>query len=240
MGLEWDRLIYPIKTYHPQKIIIIQQEENLIKDKQYSDIIKKSKELSESLIKKTKFLVDSEVISVNYHDYENCLFTLKKVIESNCKNFDEISINVSTGSKILVLAAVVVSQFFNCKLIYVVPKQYSIFDSKMKVNSKGVLSITEIKPFNLNPLINLKKMEYKILFNLDNNNMSLSDLTQKIFSKKINDYEIIKKKNLILYHIKTLNEKNLIKIINLNNQKYMCLTELGKFLKEIKKCDFNE
>jgi len=234
MGLEWDRIIQPIKKYRPEKVIFVQHGRRKASSDDINEMVRMSKELAEKMIGKIGFLIESETVYTDYHDYEECVQKLLEIFKENKDKYDDIMINVSAGSKIVILASFLVSQFFECKLIYSIPKQYSMFNPKLKVLSKGVSDIKEIETFNFIPLIGLNKTEEKILYKLDNDKISLSSLVVKVYGNLKNEYDVLKKKNLILYHINKMMDKNLIMSENVNGQKYIHLTNLGRFVKDLK------
>ena len=232
MGWEWDRLLYGMKEYPQKKAILVCSSEK--KQPQWT---KPTENITKNLIERIKDVIDTEVVRVNYYDFDECLFTLSKIIEENVEKYDAISINISTGSKILVTAAILVSQYYPVELFYVVPKKYNI-PKNIPYFTSGFREIIKLPTFNIKGLVIPTKKQKEIFSELEHGKISFSDLVKKYASKRgisLDRRKTENMKSLFFYHLKKLEEKGLIKMKVENNQMFISLTTTGKFVHRVMK-----
>ncbi|MBI4447960.1 hypothetical protein HY643_03190 [Candidatus Woesearchaeota archaeon] len=226
MGDEWDRLIYPIKKYKPNKVIFLCQSEL-----EFPEESKKVIDIANNLVKKIDLLVECEIQKVKTHYFAEGIDVLLKIMRGH-KDYEEVVINISAGNKIMVAASILISQYFGCKLSYVVPKEYG--GAKSDFYAKGALREVKIPTLNILKLIEPKKKEKEIFLYITEEPITLTELITAYSKKKITDVNKSRTlKSLFLYHLKKLVNKNLIEMDNSGKNTKIWLTETGKFIKEV-------
>ena len=209
MGWEWDRLVYGLKQHPPQKAILICSSESSGAGRKWTGT---TKNITKDLIDKISELIETEVYTLNYYDFDECIFTLVRIIEKNINKYDEISINISSGNKVLVTAAVMVSQYYPVNLFYVVPEKYNVPDNQPYLTS-GAKDVIELPTFDMRELVIPTKKQYEILNEVSEEGVLFTDLVKSYAARrgmKIDDYKMRKMKSLFFYHLKKLKHKKLI------------------------------
>ena len=230
VGWEMDRLMHGLKKHPPRKVIFITSSPKKALKRKWADV---TTQVTDEVIEKVGSLIETEIYKVNYHDFDDCISTIIKVLENNKKDFDEILLNVSSGSKPLVIASVLASQYYPVKLFYVIPDDYS---SKGKFLSSGAKDIIELPTFELKSLVFPVKKQREIFNELDYEKISFSNLIKKYAEThkiKLDDLKIKKMKSLFFYHLKNLKQKKLINLKTDNRELFISLTNTGKFLYKI-------
>ena len=231
VGWEMDRLMHGLKKHPPRKVIFITSSPKKSLKRKWADI---TTDVTDKAIEKVGSLIDTEVVKVNYHDFDDCISTVIKVLEENKDNFDEILMNVSSGSKPLVIASVLASQYYPVKLFYVIPEDYNA--KQTNYLSNGAKGILELPTFELKSLVFPVKKQRDIFNELDYDKITFSDLIKK-FAKthkiKLDDLKVKKMKSLFFYHLKNLKQKKLINMKVNNRELFISLTNTGKFIYKI-------
>jgi hypothetical protein len=232
MGWEWDRLVHGLKEYPPKKAILICSSDKDPQQK-WTGV---TKDITKSLAEKIKEIVDTEIIYVNYYDFDECLFTLAKIIEQNLDKYDSIDINISSGNKILVTAAVLVSQYYPVEIFYVIPEKYNVPKTQPYLTS-GIKSIVKLPTFDIKDLVLPTKKQREIFQELlFDERISFSDLVKKYAETNGIDLDrrkMEKMKSLFFYHLKKLKEKRLISMEVKNKSLFISLTNTGRFVHRI-------
>ena len=232
VGWEFDRLMYGLKQFPPKKAIFVTSSPKASIKKEWSDV---TTEITNQAIRKIKYLIDTEIVYVNYHNFEDCISKMIDILESNMNHFDEILINVSSASKPLVIAAVLASQYYPVKLFYVIPKEYNK-PTNTKFLSKGAMGIIELPTFELKDMVLPTKKQKEILLEVEYKKISFSNLIEEYSKKhdiKLDDYKFKKMKSLFFYHLKKLENKRLIKLNVEHGELFISLTETGKFIYKV-------
>jgi hypothetical protein len=227
MGWEWDRIFYGIKKYAPNKVIFIVSDP---KDKRSEITIK----IAQEMINKIKDLIEFECLTVNYYDFDECSNLLMKILEKYKDDY-EITINISSGTKILIAATILISQYYPVKLFYVIPEKYNLPKGKKTLTS-GAIGSVELPTFRLRDVAIPLKMEKEILLLLEGKPISLSLLIEKYsYLKKIklDLYKSRSLKSLFSYHLKKLKNKGLVELETSKRQRFIKLTKTGELLKKI-------
>ncbi|PIN69911.1 hypothetical protein COV93_03680 [Candidatus Woesearchaeota archaeon CG11_big_fil_rev_8_21_14_0_20_43_8] len=225
MGWEWDRLVEGIKHHMPKKVVFIcPKESNTI------EWPKETKKLAEKMGGQIKALIDYEFRSADYQDFSDCLSVLKTVLNEHA-DYPHICINISTGSKLLIAAAVVVSQYYPCNLFYAVPSSYNIKENCF--TSDGVDKFVTVPTFQFSGAIVPKKMEKSVFQLLDSSGLTLTSIVMKHIGQATDDYTVRKTKSLFLYHLKNLEKKNLVTLESKGRQTIVSLTSTGEFLRDV-------
>ena len=228
VGNEWDRLIYPIKEHNPDKVVLLCQDEP-----KFSEENEQLSKIAEKITKKIRFSIICETKKVKTHDFKEVTTTLLNIIKEN-KEYDDITINISAGSKIMVATSIMVSQYYGCKVSYIIPKEYG--DLKSGFYAKGALKEVNIPVLNISKLIKSKGKEKEIFLCIERDPITLTQLINKYFNKTVSGtYESRTIKSLFLYHLKKLSNKNLIFIDNTKRNTLIWLSDTGEFIKEITK-----
>lgn len=229
VGWEFDRLMYGLKQFPPKKAIFVTSSPDASIKKEWSDI---TSEITNQAIKKIKHLINTEIVYVDYHNFDDCISKMIDILETNMNDFDEILINISSAAKPLVIASVLASQYYPVKLFYVIPKEYNKpIDTKFLL--KGAIGIIELPTFELKDIVAPTKRQKDILLELNDKKISFSNLIKKYSKKydiKLDDYKIKKMKSLFFYHLKKLEKKRLVKLNVKHRELFISLTETGKFI----------
>ena len=234
VGWELDRVMYGLKEMPPKKAIFITSSpEHSIKRK-WSDI---TENVTKRAIESIKSIVETEVVYANYHDFDDCMSKIVSVLEANKNNFDEIILNVSSGSKPLIIASVLASQYYPINLFYVVPEEYnSPLDTQFL--SSGAIKILELPTFELKELVLPTKKQRDIFSLLEENEIPFSRVLEK-YSKntgiKLKGHTIDRLRSLFFYHLKKLEKKRLVKLQTRKKRLFVSLTNTGRFLLKIMK-----
>lgn len=226
MGWEWDRIFQGVRQRLPNKVVFVCPKKEEI------DIGEKTNILCSKIANKVKVLVESEIYYTDYGDYVDCLETLNKIILKYKKDYVEIEINISAGGKLILYTAILVAQYNNCNLFYGIPEKYNI--PKGKFLTEGIKEWIDIPIFNLRDSLQVSKFEFKIL-TTTKNKISLTKLAEKLNENLKDIYDGRKYKMQLLYHIKKLEAKKLVRSDIQNGEKIITLTQTGDFL--IKTCN---
>ncbi len=233
VGWEMDRLMHGLKKFPPRKVIFITSSAKKSFKKKWAYI---TDDVVNKAISQVGSLIETETVKVNYHDFDDCISTMIKVLEENVSSYDEILLNVSSASKPLVIASVLASQYYPVKLFYVIPEDYH---SKDKLLSTGAKDIIELPTFELKSLVFPVKKQREIFNELSYDKISFSNLIKKYALRhkiKLDDLKIKKMKSLFFYHLKNLRQKRLIDLKTENRELFISLTNTGKFIYKIVEC----
>jgi hypothetical protein len=229
-GWEKDRFIYGIKQKSPNKVIFISSEPNKAPNKKWGET---TTLISEKIGQSIKNVIDYEIVFFAYHDLDSCIKKTVNLIEKNLKEFDEIDVNISSGTTIIKMAFSMVAQFYPIKLFYVIPQEYTHPCEIITTGARGLIELPSIK---LRKIIHPNEKQKEILILLDEKKISFTELTKKyalLKGKKINAEEMKQLKSWLFYHIKKMKEKNLIETKVKEKTMSVCLTQTGSLIKLI-------
>jgi hypothetical protein len=229
-GWEKDRFVYGIKQKSPNKVIFISSEPSKAPNKKWGQ---KTTEIAEEIGQSIKSVVDYEIVFFAYHDLDSCIRKTVDLVEKNLKEFDEISVNVSSGTTLIKMAFSMVAQFYPIKLFYVIPNEYT---HPCEIITTGARALVELPNIKLRKIINPNKKQKEILSLLNEEKISFTELTKKyakLKEKKVNGEEIKQLKSWLFYHIKKMREKNLIEHEVENKTMQIWLTQTGSLIKLI-------
>ncbi len=227
-GWEKDRLIYGIKQKSPNKIIFVSSDPKKAPNAKWGE---KTTSLAEEVGESIKNIVDYEIIYFDYHDINSCLRRTVNLLEENIKLFDEITVNISSGTTIMKMAMSMASQYYPIELFYVIPKEYT---HPCEIITKGARGIVDLPTINLRKIIKPNKTQKKIILLLDDKEKTFTQLTREFAlreGRKINRDEMKTTKAWLFYHLKKMKELDLIrtrvkeKIMTIN------LTQTGSFIR---------
>lgn len=231
MGLEWDRLLHGLKEHPPTKAIL------LCPDPKVDPITRlgpRTIETTEKLAGKITPLIETEIVYVDFHDFDNCLEKLIEILEKNKDKFSEITLNISAGTKLLIAAATLASQYYPVKLFYVIPQYYTT-QPKIDTLSKGVKGVVELPSFELNELV-LPTKRQRELFLLIGDKISFTELAKRYCKEKgikPSAEKIKEMKALLFYHLKKLKQKRLIGMGVEGRNLLISPTTTGKFILKV-------
>lgn len=183
---------------------------------------------------KIEELIDTEFVYVNYYNFDECTNVLIKLLEKYKKDY-EIFINISSGTKILIAATILISQYYPVKLFYVIPEKYNLPKDKKTLTS-GAIDTVDLPTFQLRDVITPVKKEKEIFLLLEEKPISLSYLIETYANLKkivLNTYKSRTLKSLFSYHLKKLKNKGLVQLETVKKQRFIRLTKTGELLKKI-------
>ena len=231
MGWEWDRIIYGLKQNPPNKVILICPMNEKSK-KKWGDI---TVEIANKVVGEVGKLLDTEIRYADYYDFFDCMRSLSRAIEENVGKYDSITINISTGTRILSTAAVLVSQYFPVELLYVVPEKYNISEN-MKYLTSGAKEIVWLPTFNIKSIVMPVRKQKWILDNIEEKGTLFSDMIKK-YCRANNTNQtrsaIAKLRSVLFYNVKKLKDKHLIETEIIGNKMMVKLTDTGKLLRKL-------
>lgn len=232
MGWEWDRLVYGIKKYVPNKVVLVSSMKRM--DEESGQRFESTEKITEKLMDEIGGMIECEKVNTDFMDYNMSLKVLFEIFRRHKDEYDETIINISGGSKLVVAAAVVVSQYFPCKLIYVSPEKYTI-DYSREFISRGVNSSCEIDTFDFAGLIAPQK-KMRTLFSLIGEDTPVSELTlsfAKTLGRSRGKASLRNLKSLVFYYLKQLEELKLVKSSFSGRSKLVSVTNTGKFVQTL-------
>jgi hypothetical protein len=230
MGWEWDRVLYGLKKYPGEKVIIVCNPPEIAPTPEWANHTVK---LVKRLADKIRPLFDVEIVYVDTYDFEESIYKLVDILERH-SDFDKIYLNISAGPKPLIMSAVMASQYYPIDLFYVVPKKYNLPVGEEFV-TKGAVAAIDIPCFNLKELVVPSKTQLKV-FQEISDNISLTELVEKYAKKnnvKLNADKKKQVKSLFFYHLKNLKGKKLIDFKTEKRQLRINLTKTGKFIHKV-------
>ena len=229
MGWEMDRLIYGIKQKSPQKVIFISSDSKKTPDRRWGD---KTTAIAEQIGESISKVIDSEILFFEYHNLDSCLEKTVGLLEKYSPEYDEITVNISSGSTLIKTAMILAAQYYPIQLFYVIPKDYT---HPCEIITHGVRGMVDLPSINLKNLITPVKKEKQLLLLLSKETFSFTKLTKDYAKQngiKATPDKIKTLKSGLFYHLKKLKEKGLI---NMNTTKdlELSLTQTGSFMKLI-------
>ncbi len=231
MGLEWDRLLHGFKQYPANKAVLLCPNPKV---DPITRLGPRTIETTHKLAEKIKPLIETEIVYMDFHDFNDCLEKLIGVLEDNIGKYSEITINISAGTKLLVAAATLASQYYPVRLFYVVPQYYNTLPNIDSL-SKGVSGVIELPSFELSEIVIPTKRQRE-LFLLIGSEITFTELVKKYCSFKgikLNAERMRQMKSLLQYHLKKLKQKRLVEL-KLNKKNLIIVpTATGKFIEEV-------
>ncbi len=229
MGWEYDRIIYGIKQRPCNKVIFISSN-----TKNLPENMKKwgnaTSGLAEKIREEIKPIIKSEMFYTNYHSLDDCLEDISELLEKAVEEFEEISVNISSGTTILKMAFMLAAQYYPLKLFYVIPKEYSHPGEIITVGARGLVELPSI---NLSKISLPKNKRKEIFLLIEKEKKSFTEITKAYAKKremKIDSEKMKSLKSWIFYHLKKLEEQNLIETKTKNKELFISLTQTGRFI----------
>jgi len=228
MGWEYDRILYGIKQRPPNKVIFISSDPEKTPDKNWGQ---ESTALSEKIGESIKSLIDYEIVFFKYHELDDCMEKTTLMLEKACKEYDNIEVNVSAGTTLLKMAFMLASQYYPIKLFYVIPAQYT---HPCEIITTGARGLVELPSINLSKLALPKKKQGEIFLLIGKDKKSFTTITKEYAKQKeirLNADKTRTLKSWLFYHLKKLEQQNLIETKIENKELFLSLTQTGKFIK---------
>jgi hypothetical protein len=232
-GWEWDRILYGLKEYPPKKVIFVCPKNELNRSK-WGDI---TNGMVKKMIDRIKDIMESQIVFVNYYDFYDCMKGLSKIIYDNIGKYDDISINISTGTRVLSTAAVLVSQYYPVELFYVVPERYNISKETPFLTS-GAQEIVKLPTFNIRELVIPTKRQKEIFENLNDGETVFSELIKRYAQKRgitQTRRKTAELRSALFYHLKKLKDKRLIEMRVEGNRLIISMTNTGMLVRNLMK-----
>jgi hypothetical protein len=236
-GWERDRLVYGIKQKSPNKVIFISSDPKKAPNAKWGD---KTTALAEEIGESIKNLIEYEIIYFDYHDINSCLEKTVNLLEENIKKFEEITVNISSGTTIMKMAMNMASQYYPIELFYVIPKEYT---HPCEIITKGARGIVDLPTINLRKIIKPKKTQKELIELLDEKEKTFTQLTKEFAQKKgkkLGKEEMKTMKAWLFYHLKKMKEKDLLNTKVKEKIMTIKLTQTGRFMKLIQEKEKEE
>lgn len=217
VGGEWDRVVEIIRKYPSQKVIFL------------TSTLESTRKEAKALHKMVSPILDSEIKTIAYRDFELCMSQIKDILDEN-KGYDTIYANISAGTRIVAISLFILAQYYNIKIVYAVPQKY-VKGGKFK--TKGVDRIIEMPMLNLRNMMALSKSERTVLKIVSDRKKSFSVIVKEYAEKnkiRLDDLKIRDLKSRFSYTIKQLKEKNLVSTEIKDRKLYVSLSSTGKFI----------
>jgi len=227
MGWEHDRIMYGLKQKPCNKAIFISSDPGKAPDKRWGEA---TTNIAEKIGQSIKPLMDYEVIFFSYHDMDECLISTVDLFEKACAQYDEVNVNISSGTTVLKMAMMLASQYYPIKLFYVIPAQYTHPGEIITVGARGLVDMPSI---NLSKIIIPKGKKAQILSLINSEKKSFTNISKafaKIKNQRVTPDSLKLIKSAIFYHLKQLKEEGLIDFSMQNKQLFVSLTSTGKFI----------
>lgn len=232
MGWEYDRIIYGIKQKPPNKVIFISSNPVESPDRNWGQA---TTNLSEKIANSIKSLIDSEIVFFNYHSVDDCLVKTIELLEKNMHEYDEIDVNISSGTSILKMSMMLAAQYYPLNLFYVIPAQYNHPGEIITTGARGLVDLPSI---NLDQIALPRKKQAEIIKLIEEKKKSFTNITKEYAKQKqikLDKEKIKTLKPWVFYYIKKLEEQKLIELTIEKRELFIKLTQTGKFIKLIMK-----
>lgn len=232
VGFEWDRLIYGLREYPPKKAVIVTNDPATTPNKKWAE---RTSEVADRLIKEISPLIETELVLVDYHNVESASAKIIEIIEGHIDEYDDITINVSSGTKPLIISAVLASQYYPVSLFYVIPQDYNVPEGEVFL-TKGARKAIQLPSLEMKELVMPTKMQKKIFREIEDGEISFTKLVKKYAKSneiRLDEDSMKRTKCLFSYHLKKLKSKKLVKLNQSNRQLFISLTDTGKFVSKI-------
>ncbi|HNV01137.1 MAG TPA: DUF6293 family protein [archaeon] len=228
MGWEYDRFIYGIKQKPANKVIFISSDSQKSHDKKWGEA---TTSIAEKIGESLKQIIDYEIILFDFHNLEECIEKTTTLLEKLTKEYDDITVNISSGTTILKMSMMLAAQYYPIKLFYVIPTQYT---HPGEIITTGARALVDLPSINLSKIALPAKKQKELIMILDKNQKSFTQLTKE-FAKnrniKLNSDKMKQLKSGLFYNLKKLKEKNLIEMEVKQKELLISLTPTGSFLK---------
>jgi DNA-binding transcriptional ArsR family regulator len=166
----------------------------------------------------------------NPHDPNEIWYILQEVVEKETKDGVEICLNVSAGTKVMVVASImftVLREDANICIYYGVPQSYPISDEEDKYTSVGckeVVEIPRLTPSLKRLFMSSDKTASKILGLLDKKRYnSIKELTE----------EIDVPRSTIKYYLDMLEQQKFVKLTREGKESKIEITKMGRTYSKI-------
>ncbi len=216
-GKEINKILEGLKKYPCEEAIFI------------SSSIPETIETTKKLRKKLSLLIKTKRVILHYHNLKQAINIFIKLYQQNIESYRRIYVNISDGTKIVAIAAVIAAQYYPVQVIYAVPAKYT---TAGVIRTKRIKEIIELPIFHLQKLL-LPQRSVKEILNLLDKKISFTNLIKKYAGKPLTDLEMRTLKSRFFYTLKKLKENNLIRTDLRNRQLYIQLSETGKLLLKI-------
>ncbi|MFX1519813.1 MAG: DUF6293 family protein [Promethearchaeota archaeon] len=233
LGLAFDRIIEGLKWHPGNKVHFIMGTKKTQVELTARKILEKIKE-------KISMLYEIEEEYVNVHDFNDILRKTSEIMRKEREKGSTIFVNISSGTKVVIVALAIAAFLYDAQLYYVVPEEYTALVDKIPTNgttakeitddeimryttSSGARSVIRIPPL---PIRLPGDEELKILEILSENPAS----SLKEIATKANFGEDKKSIAKVSYYIRKLEDDNLIEIERSKRRMKMQITVKGKIL----------
>ncbi|NMA44463.1 MAG: hypothetical protein GX950_01460 [Candidatus Diapherotrites archaeon] len=228
MGWEFDRFIYGIKQKPPNKVIFISSDSQKSHDEKWGEA---TTSIAEKIGESLKQIIDYEIMLFDFHNLEECIEKTTALLEKLSKEYDEINVNISSGTTILKMSMMLAAQYYPIKLFYVIPTQYT---HPGEIITTGARALVDLPSINLSKIALPAKKQKELILLLEKNQKTFTQLTKE-FAKnkniKLNPDKMKQLKSGLFYNLKKLKEKNLIEMEVKQKELLISLTPTGSFLK---------
>jgi hypothetical protein len=180
-----------------------------------------------------KTIIDYEIQYFNYHNLDDSLQKTTELLEKVIKEYDEINVNISSGTTLLKMAFMLAANYYPIKLFYVIPAEYTHPGEIITTGARGLVDLPSI---NLSHLSLPKKKQADILKLIDAKPKKFTEIAKdyaKLNGLKLSQTKLKELKAWIFYHIKKLETQSLISTEIEGNNLMIKLTQTGKFIKLI-------
>ena len=227
-GFKEDFIFEAIKEYSSKRLYLVVpiKTDKSEEAKQVWTIVKRIKKLSGAFI-------EVKTIEVRVFDFLNCFKKILCVVKKEIKEGNQVIFNVSTGTRIPVMAGYTVAMIEGCDVIHVIPEHYRLKEGMYAAEGeKRIISVPKL------PLDLPCEEEKAILFTLrelGNSATSMKELVDHLvkkgdFSKKGKDNGAVRSK--ANYYINKLQSKGCLKTTKNGRETRISLTTEGILISE--------
>ncbi len=216
-GKELNRIVEGLRKYPCQEAIFISSS--------MPETVKTTRKLTEKL----SLLMRIRKVTLHYHNLKQAINFFMKLYQESVQKHQKVYVNISEGTKIIAIAAVIAAQYYSVQVIYAVPAKYT---QKGVIRTKKVKKFMELPIFQLRELLFPKRSDKEFL-KLITGKMSFTELMRRYANKPLSDLEMRNLKSRFFYTIKKMERNNLIKTMTKNRQLFIQLSETGKILLKV-------
>lgn len=180
--------------------------------------------------------IDAINKSVNFFDLLQALGSLDSWIKQENESGNEVSVNISTGNKIVSLALAMAALNHGSKIFYFIPQDQKIDEkrkSEWSTNEEGYISkkpgdFIEIPQFPLHYMLGVPFNIISTLADMGGKAESLTELVKALFPKLSSRNEIRSKRVIVSNEIRQLESMGYVKTEKIRTERQVSLTSKGK------------
>jgi len=220
MGHEEDRIIEGIRRYPANKLILIRNRKEYLKDDYLNKIETETEMYQNKILEKIGQIIPFEIKHADFIDFINGYEDMLEIILPEMFNDQTVIVNVSGGTRVLAFAVFFISLILPINSFYIIPEKY-------EEPPKGAKRFIKIPRANIPVPKDVKKAIINIIYRQKNKTFqSISKLTEgynELYRKNLTVYNIF-------YHLKFLEAQEMVSLERKGRKSEIKLLNYGELM----------